>query len=47
MIALQVVDASLASSYKRAIQRGDVPVALRIAGQLAMRLGPGWREKIG
>ena len=47
MIALQVVDASLASSYKRAIARGDVAVALRIAGQLAMRLGPGWREKIG
>ena len=47
MIALQVVDASLASSYKRAIQRGDWAVALRIAEQLASRLGPGWRALIG
>ena len=43
---LQIVDATNANSYWWAIRDGRWPDALRLARDLAERLGPEWRERI-
>lgn len=45
-MSLQIVDATNAVSYFRAINRGDWREAVRTARQLEQRLGPDWRKRI-